>query len=223
MSQTSRARAICVLVASPAIFEAECRTPRQIKLANAFCDLRYLYLTNVGRRYDPADVRPQPAQNQPMIEKTKSGSRVGNALVGAFATVAGIGEIVVGLTGNYLGILAHSIPPATSTIIIGAFYSLGGLSILTSENWERRSAFFYRLRSPGAAIPCDDWHRSLDRRRRTQDRHWRLDCARRYWLRGVAVEKVRLDRASGGGRRVEVAIVHKLIEFSTILGNAQTF
>ena len=37
---TSRARAICVLVASPAIFEAECRTPRQIKLANAFC--RYL-------------------------------------------------------------------------------------------------------------------------------------------------------------------------------------
>ena len=37
---TSRARAICVLVASSAIFEAECRTPRQIKLANAFC--RYL-------------------------------------------------------------------------------------------------------------------------------------------------------------------------------------
>ena len=37
---TSRAKAICVLVASHAIFEAECRTPRQIKLANAFC--RYL-------------------------------------------------------------------------------------------------------------------------------------------------------------------------------------
>ena len=37
---TSRARAICVLVASPEIFEAECRTPGQIKLANAFC--RYL-------------------------------------------------------------------------------------------------------------------------------------------------------------------------------------
>jgi hypothetical protein len=42
-----------------------------------------------------------------MIEKTKSGSRVGIALVGAFATIAGIGEIIVGLTGNYLGILAH--------------------------------------------------------------------------------------------------------------------
>jgi hypothetical protein len=43
-----------------------------------------------------------------MIEKTtKSGSPVGIALVGAFATIAGIGEIIVGLTGNYLGILAH--------------------------------------------------------------------------------------------------------------------
>jgi uncharacterized protein len=37
---TSRARAICVLVGSPTIFEAECRTPRQMQLANAFC--RYL-------------------------------------------------------------------------------------------------------------------------------------------------------------------------------------
>ena len=37
---TSRARAICVMVGSPRIFEAECRTPRQMQLANAFC--RYL-------------------------------------------------------------------------------------------------------------------------------------------------------------------------------------
>jgi hypothetical protein len=28
--------------------------------------------------------------------------------------------------------------------------------------------FFHRLRSSVATIPCDDWHRSLDRRRRTQ-------------------------------------------------------
>jgi superfamily I DNA and/or RNA helicase len=37
---TSRAKCLAVLVASPQIFEAECRTPRQIQLANAFC--RYL-------------------------------------------------------------------------------------------------------------------------------------------------------------------------------------
>jgi uncharacterized protein len=40
---SSRARAVCILVGSPAIFEAECRTPRQMQLANAFC--RYLEMS----------------------------------------------------------------------------------------------------------------------------------------------------------------------------------
>ena len=39
---TSRARCVCILVANPRLFEPECRTPRQIQLANAFC--RYLEL-----------------------------------------------------------------------------------------------------------------------------------------------------------------------------------
>ena len=39
---TSRARCICVLVASPALFEPVCRTPHQMRMANAFC--RYLEL-----------------------------------------------------------------------------------------------------------------------------------------------------------------------------------
>jgi superfamily I DNA and/or RNA helicase len=37
---TSRARALSVLVCSPALFEPECKTPAQITMANAFC--RYL-------------------------------------------------------------------------------------------------------------------------------------------------------------------------------------
>lgn len=37
---TSRAKCLCIMVASPRVFEAECRTPRQMQLANAFC--RYL-------------------------------------------------------------------------------------------------------------------------------------------------------------------------------------
>ncbi|WP_457155334.1 DEAD/DEAH box helicase, partial [Mesorhizobium sp. P5_C1] len=37
---TSRAKCLSILVASPQVFEAECKTPRQIRLANAFC--RYL-------------------------------------------------------------------------------------------------------------------------------------------------------------------------------------
>jgi uncharacterized protein len=33
----SRARCIAVIVASPALFEMECKSPRQMMLANAFC------------------------------------------------------------------------------------------------------------------------------------------------------------------------------------------
>jgi predicted RecB family nuclease len=39
---TSRAKCICVIVASPRLFEAECRTPRQMQLANAFCRFKEL-------------------------------------------------------------------------------------------------------------------------------------------------------------------------------------
>jgi uncharacterized protein len=39
---TSRALALCILVGSPALFEPECRTPHQMKMANGFC--RYLEL-----------------------------------------------------------------------------------------------------------------------------------------------------------------------------------
>ena len=39
---TSRARALCILVGNPALFEPECRTPHQMKMANGFC--RYLEL-----------------------------------------------------------------------------------------------------------------------------------------------------------------------------------
>ena len=33
----SRAKCMAILVASPQVFEADCRTPRQMQLANAFC------------------------------------------------------------------------------------------------------------------------------------------------------------------------------------------
>ncbi len=43
---TSRARCVCVLVGSPRLFEPECKTPRQMELANAFC--RYLEIASRG-------------------------------------------------------------------------------------------------------------------------------------------------------------------------------
>ncbi|HEX7061054.1 MAG TPA: TM0106 family RecB-like putative nuclease [Woeseiaceae bacterium] len=39
---TSRAKALCLLAGSPKLFEPDCRTPEQMRLANAFC--RYLEL-----------------------------------------------------------------------------------------------------------------------------------------------------------------------------------
>jgi len=42
---TSRARCLAILVASPRLFEPECRTPRQMKLANALCRYRELAQT----------------------------------------------------------------------------------------------------------------------------------------------------------------------------------
>lgn len=41
----SRAKCLAILVASPEIFEAECRTPRQMQLVNAFC--RYIELAEI--------------------------------------------------------------------------------------------------------------------------------------------------------------------------------
>jgi predicted RecB family nuclease len=39
---SSRAQCLCVLVASPMVFEAGCRTPEQMRLANAYCRYREL-------------------------------------------------------------------------------------------------------------------------------------------------------------------------------------
>jgi predicted RecB family nuclease len=43
---TSRARCLCILVANPELFDIECRTPAQMRMANAFC--RYLELARLA-------------------------------------------------------------------------------------------------------------------------------------------------------------------------------
>jgi uncharacterized protein len=44
---TSRAKALCIVVGNPHLFEPDCKTPEQMRLANAFC--RYLELARVVR------------------------------------------------------------------------------------------------------------------------------------------------------------------------------
>src|SRR5262245_53489872 len=60
---------------------------------------------------------------------------LGTTLVAIFAVIAGLGEVVVGFTGNTLGILSKELKSNTATAIVGAFYSLGGLSLLTMKKW----------------------------------------------------------------------------------------
>jgi hypothetical protein len=56
-------------------------------------------------------------------------------LAAIFAVIAGVGEVVVGFTGNYFGIHAKDLRPNAATALIGDFYSLGGLSLLTMKKW----------------------------------------------------------------------------------------
>lgn len=57
----------------------------------------------------------------------------GIVLISIFAIVSGINEVVVGLTGNFLGILSTNIAPSLATVVVGVFYSLAGLSLLTMK------------------------------------------------------------------------------------------
>jgi hypothetical protein len=59
----------------------------------------------------------------------------GIILVALYAIIAGLGEIIVGLTGNFLGILSTPLTPSGATALVGAFYSLAGIFLLTMRKW----------------------------------------------------------------------------------------
>jgi uncharacterized protein len=56
---TSRAMCLCIVVGSPRLFEPDCQSPKQMKLANAFC--RFLEVAREVR-FDAEAVRPEPAR-----------------------------------------------------------------------------------------------------------------------------------------------------------------
>ena len=60
---TSRARCACIVVGSPRLFEPDCQSPKQMKLANAFC--RFLEVAREVRIEPPAS-----------LERTLPGSKV---------------------------------------------------------------------------------------------------------------------------------------------------
>ena len=68
-------------------------------------------------------------------------------------------EIIVGVTGNYLGILSKPLEPSAVTALVGACYSLGGAFILTSK----KCAAHLTSLQPGRPIALSDvrfWRQS---------------------------------------------------------------
>lgn len=60
----------------------------------------------------------------------------GVSIVAVVVMLFGLGEMWVGLKGNYLGILARSLQPSGATAVVGLFYVLGGIALLiTRRTW----------------------------------------------------------------------------------------
>jgi hypothetical protein len=66
--------------------------------------------------------------------KMKMGEYLGLIAVGIFAVVA-LGRSLWDLPETIWCILTHTMTPSRTTVVVGAFYSLGGLSILTLRKW----------------------------------------------------------------------------------------
>jgi Na+-translocating ferredoxin:NAD+ oxidoreductase RnfD subunit len=61
---------------------------------------------------------------------------IGITIVIIYTILSGLNEIWVGITGNWMGILAKSLEPSLATVVVGAFYCLAGISLLlTGKKW----------------------------------------------------------------------------------------
>ena len=60
----------------------------------------------------------------------------GVLIVAVTVIVFGLGEVWVGWSGNYLGILSNRMPPSLAAAVVGLFYILGGVALLiTRRTW----------------------------------------------------------------------------------------
>src|SRR2546428_11611795 len=65
---TSRAKCACIVVGSPRLFEPDCQSPKQMKLANAFC--RFLEVAREAR-IDPRDGSSSVTARSPLGNATR--------------------------------------------------------------------------------------------------------------------------------------------------------
>jgi uncharacterized protein len=72
---TSRAKCVCVLVASPSVFEVQCRTPRQMQLANAFARFQELATQLYYAKPPSTNVLPADVISAPLTERFQSNGK----------------------------------------------------------------------------------------------------------------------------------------------------
>jgi hypothetical protein len=59
--------------------------------------------------------------------------RTGIAIVGGYCIFAGLSEIWVGITGNWMGLLSRPLKPSSRTALVGTFYVAAGISLLSKR------------------------------------------------------------------------------------------
>ncbi len=57
-------------------------------------------------------------------------SRTGIRVAAAYCILAGLSEVWVGITGNWMGLLSKPLKPSFRVAVVGAFYVAGGISLL---------------------------------------------------------------------------------------------
>lgn len=58
---------------------------------------------------------------------------IGITIVTIYCIIAGLAEIWVGITGNWMGILSTPLKPSFWTALIGIFYLLAGISLIPKK------------------------------------------------------------------------------------------
>jgi hypothetical protein len=68
-----------------------------------------------------------------MVRISAKPRRTGIAIVCGYCLFAGLSEIWVGITGNWMGLLAQPLKPSFRTALVGAFYVAAGISLLSKR------------------------------------------------------------------------------------------
>jgi hypothetical protein len=71
--------------------------------------------------------------------------RTGIAVVAGYCIFAGLSEVWVGVTGNWMGLLSKPLKPSFWTALVGSFYVAAGISLLPKRRTGARLGIVFIL------------------------------------------------------------------------------